>query len=398
MPRATPPHRHRWQMLGGMAALALVLLGCSPREPTPGRLELVLIVSWESYRQHFISPEGRVVIAERGGGTISEAQAYALLRAVWAGDKGTFAKVYRWTQENLSRSGRHGDGLLAWQWGQRDDGTWGVLDENTATDADLDYALALTLAGRRGWRGPPGLPGYMEEGRRVQADILKLETVTLANGEHLLSPGNWQGPQPPFLVNLSYFSPGAYRLLAQVHAESTWMELRSSTYALLARLAWGWEGAPGVGLFPDWCQVDGVGKPGPAASRSCDFGWEAVRLPFRLAQDRLWFGMAQGERILKQRFLPFFRREWRARGRLAAVYHYDGTPAVPYESPVLYAGVLAAAVTAGDLNFARQMAAKVLSFYREQGGQAFFVSPDNYYVNNWAWLGLALYNGWVRPF
>ena len=50
------------------------------------------------------------------------------------------------------------------------------------------------------------------------------------------------------------------------------------------------------------------------------------------------------------------------------------------------------------LNFARQMAAKVLSFYREQGGQAFFVSPDNYYANNWAWLGLALYNGWVRVF
>ena len=54
------------------------------------RLERVLAASWQSYREQFISPEGRVVLPERDGGTISEAQAYALLRAVWAGDEATF--------------------------------------------------------------------------------------------------------------------------------------------------------------------------------------------------------------------------------------------------------------------------------------------------------------------
>jgi hypothetical protein len=67
-----------------------------------------------------------------------------------------------------------------------------------------------------------------------------------------------------------------------------------------------------------------------------------------------------------------------------------------YESPVLYAGVLAAALAAGDKPFAREMAEKVLSFYQEEGGEAYFVSRDNYYANNWAWLGLALYAGWVK--
>jgi hypothetical protein len=39
-----------------------------------------------------------------------------------------------------------------------------------------------------------------------------------------------------------------------------------------------------------------------------------------------------------------------------------------------------------------------MGFYRwdEQGG--YFEAPDNYYANNWAWLGLALYAGWVKPF
>jgi hypothetical protein len=79
-----------------------------------------------------------------------------------------------------------------------------------------------------------------------------------------------------------------------------------------------------------------------------------------------------------------------------ALYSYGGEPLAGYESPVLYAGVLAAALAAGDIPFAREMAEKVLSFYQEEGGEAYFVSRDNYYANNWAWLGLALYAGWVK--
>ena len=67
-----------------------------------------------------------------------------------------------------------------------------------------------------------------------------------------------------------------------------------------------------------------------------------------------------------------------------------------YESPVLYAGVLAGALAAGDRDFARDMAQKIMTFYHEKDGQAYFVSPDHYYANNWAWLGLALYAGWVK--
>ena len=81
----------------------------------------------------------------------------------------------------------------------------------------------------------------------------------------------------------------------------------------------------------------------------------------------------------------------------AAVYNFDGSPAVDYESPVLYAGVLAGALAAGDQDFAREMALKILSFYHEDGDRAYFEAPDHYYANNWAWLGLALYAGWVEP-
>ena len=114
--------------------------------------------------------------------------------------------------KNLSRVQTHGDSLLSWRWGRLPDGSWGVLDANSATDGDLDYALALVLAHRLGWRAPAGLPDYREEARRVQADILAKEVVALPEGDLLLTPGNWHEPQPPYLVNPSYFSPAAYRL------------------------------------------------------------------------------------------------------------------------------------------------------------------------------------------
>ncbi len=400
-----------------LVLLALLAAACQG-ESSRAYLERVLEASWQGYRQRFITPAGQVALPEEGGGAISEAQAYALLRAVWAGDEATFVRVYTWTRQHLSRERTQGDHLLSWRWGRGAGGTFQVIDANTATDADLDYALALLLASRRGWRSPPELPDYKAEASRVGEDLLAREVVNLPHGEMLLTPGNWHEAGPPYLLNPSYFSPATYQLLegkcrargaeggqppaasggGEGAASASGGRLHRDTYRLLGRLSRGLEGQPGVGLFPDWCRVDARGQFSPAPGRETRFGWEAVRLPFRLALDALWCGEPQAARLLEEKFLPFFRKEWQQQGRLLAVYHYDGTPAVAYESPVLYAGVLAAALAAGDRPFAGELAQKILSFYREKDGWAYFEAPDNYYANNWAWLGLALYAGWVRSY
>src|SRR3974390_2390852 len=102
--------------VGALLVLAAVVLP-SCGGTSADRLPWILQASWASYRQHFISPEGRVVMEEQGGGTISEAQAYALLRALLAGDEQTFSRVLTWTRANLSREQNYADHLLAWQWG-----------------------------------------------------------------------------------------------------------------------------------------------------------------------------------------------------------------------------------------------------------------------------------------
>jgi len=388
----------------------------------------VLNASWQSYRQHFITPAGQVKVPEQGGGTISEAQAYAMLRAVWANDKTTFVRVYGWTYRHLSRASLYGDHLLAWRWGRLPDGNWGLLDANSATDADLDYALALILAHRKGWRAPPGLPDFLQEAREVKNSILAKEVVQLPTGALLLTPGNWHAPHPPYLVNPSYFSPAAYLLFAHIgpgrlrppeknaaqegvqspspllgegrgggEAAAAWRRLYQSTFPFLEKVSHRLGDLNGVGLPPDWCRVNAAGQISPAPGKATDFGWEAVRIPFRVALAALWFKSPRATHLLKDSFLPFFKQQWQAHHKLMAVYHYNGTPAVHYESPVLYAGVLAAALGAGDKDFARQLALKILSFYHKDAHQAYFEAPDNYYANNWAWLGLALYAGWVKP-
>ena len=233
-----------------LGLMVLAVGACGEPRPSPREVDRVLTASWQSYRRQFISPAGRVQIPERDGGTISEAQAYALLRAVWAADQATFAGVYAWTHDHMTRP----DHLLAWHWGRLPDGSWGVLDANTASDGDLDYALALALAARRGWRAPVGLPDYLAEAREVLAAIWEKEVVALPIGTRLLTPGNWHETGPPYLLNPSYFSPAAYRLFSQINAGSShrvgssspsplrgegwgggdWDRLHQDTYKLLA--------------------------------------------------------------------------------------------------------------------------------------------------------------------
>ena len=90
---------------------------------------------WTSYQFHYIDA-GRVVSHDEDGITTSEGQGYAMLRAVWSNDEETFERVWAWTKQNLRVRGDH---LFAWKYKD------GVIDRNSATDADTDIALAFAF-------------------------------------------------------------------------------------------------------------------------------------------------------------------------------------------------------------------------------------------------------------
>jgi endoglucanase len=384
-----------------MLPLALSLLACSggpEAEQFRARLDRVLAASWSFYKIHYILPDGRVQRPDSGYDTVSEGQAYALLRAVWSNDQEAFDLCYAWTESHLSQKKLEKKSyLLAWHWGRDDQGRWGVLDANSASDADLDYAAALLLAHRRWQRPSIPLPDYLAQARLVLAGILAGETCRDARGGLWLLPGDWPECRQSLLLNPSYFSPGWYRLFFQVTQDPRWQELSESCYAGIELMSRRLGQQPGVGLVPDWCLLVDAERVAPAPDRSTAFGWDAIRCPWRLGLAGLWFNDGRSKDFLSRTFLPFCRRQLQANGRLYAIYAYDGRPLESYDSPVLYASLVAAALAVSDQPLARQAAAKILGFYHETADGGYFNRPDDYYGNNWAWFGLAAYRDLVIP-
>ncbi|MGQ9919984.1 MAG: glycosyl hydrolase family 8 [Desulfobacca sp.] len=396
------PQSSGWVRIFPFLLLLCGLLAACNQLPDPerqlaARLDTVLAASWQFYKVNFIQADGRVVRPENHHDTISEGQAYALLRAVWSNDQATFDRVYGWTETHLSQQQRHGRHLLAWHFGQDQQGQWRLLDGNSATDADLDYALALILAQRR-WGQPTGnLPAYQEKALLVLQDILAYSTCRDPWERLWLTPGDWTGCQLPLLLNPSYFFPAAYEVFYWISGDRRWLQLADSAYLGLQLLIRRLGEQSGVGLVPDWFLLQDKEAWGPAPEQSSVFGWDAIRVPWRLGLAGLWFQDKRARDFLAKNFLAFARQQWQAHGRLLAIFTYDGRPLVDYDSPVLYASLVAAALADGDQNLARQAVEKILGFYQEGPDGGFFNRPDDYYGNNWAWFGLATYRGLIVP-
>jgi len=360
-------------------------------QPPADDIHRALNMTWEGYRQRFIRADGRVVRPKDGFDTVSEGQAYALLRAVWVDDQETFDRVYRWTEMNLSRRGARGDRLLAWRWGRREGVGWEVLDWTAASDADQDYALALLFAGRRWKRAAPDLPSYHTQAIAVLGDILAKETRRGSDGWLYLLPGDRQ--EEALILNPSYFAPAWYRVFREATGDPRWSELVDSSYHAIEGIATRLGERAGVGLVPDWAMLAPGGGFVPARGLSDDHGWDAFRAAWRVALDWLWFREPRAHRYLAGRLFPFLKAEWeRNGGRLFAEYSYEGKPLAHYESGAAYAAYLAAFLVA-DSPETRQILDKLRHAVRQDPEGAYFDLKDDYYLNNWAWFGMLLAGG-----
>ena len=120
-----------------------------------------------------MSGDGRVIDRTAQDRTTSEGQAYAMFFAVVANDPALFDRLLRWTEDDLAK-GDLGANLPAWHWERRRGGDWGVVDANSASDADLRMAYALLEAGRL-WRAAR----YDALGRKLLAGVARREVASL---------------------------------------------------------------------------------------------------------------------------------------------------------------------------------------------------------------------------
>lgn len=331
----------RWgpAALAGVAVLTVggLLAGCAAGapasdSPTAGTNDDTR--SAEQLGKTFLADwvdDGRVVRRDQGDDTVSEGQAYGMLIAAAVGDEKSFDAIYSWTEDELVRP----DGLMAWQWA---DGT--VVDDEPASDADLDAARALVVAGERFDR-----PELTKAGDELGTVILDELTVETSLGRILL-PGLWAADAEPYAYNPSYASPVAFAVLGRSSGDPRWAELtegsRAATAAVLAKSS----------LPSNWAQVHADGTvdnlAGPSAAATVDsssstggveYGYDAARLPIRYAES-----CDVEDSALAAQLLPTLSRQ----PQLAAQLDLGGTAVTSDEHPLGYAARAASAAADGD--------------------------------------------------
>jgi endo-1,4-beta-D-glucanase Y len=289
--------------------------------------------------------DGRVVRRDQGDDTVSEGQAYGLLIAAGVGDKKAFTGIWDWTEANLQRP----DGLLAWRWS---DGK--VVDEEPASDGDLDAARALVIAGKRFDE-----PRFTDAGVKLAGVIADRMTVETAAGRILL-PGTWAAATEPYAYNPSYASPVAFSVLGAATGDPRWAELQAGSAAVTSALL---DESP---LPPDWAQVHADGTvdamPGAAGTgQSVRYGYDAARLPIRYAESCVPTDRATAARLVSTL----------ARSKeLRAETDLGGSPLTSDQHPLALEARAAARAAVGnlpeaadDLRAADELAQEVPSYF-----------------------------------
>ena len=235
---------------------------------------------WEQYATQYVDAQGRVIDKQTGDRTTSEGQAYAMFFALVANDRVRFDKLVHWTEDNMA-GGDMTAHLPAWNWGKTSDGSWKVLDPNSASDADLWMSYTLIQAGNL-WHDPR----YKSMGEFMSKRIAHDEVVNIAGVGPVLLPGvtGFHPDADTWILNPSYEPLPLLEQMAVVNPDGPWAAMVQALPHFLASASVG-------GFEMDWMQFNTqtgwkpVPLPGQTAVSSGLGSYDAIRV-------YLWTGMA----------------------------------------------------------------------------------------------------------
>lgn len=347
-------------------------------------LPALLQTSWQFYKDRFLA-DGTHVASNSYGGTISEGQSYALLKALWMNDPATFAKVWAWTKVNMKRP--H-DYLLGWRWSDGSRGVKkGLMEIDNASDADQDIAYALLLAGKK-WNNP----AYSADGLHIVKDLWRLNVQQL-DGRYYLLPGTWEGFKEEYLtLDPSYFAPYVYREFARHDVEHAagWNALANNIYDTLEACT----DLTRPQLPPNWCAVKWQAEPNQPrivfsdrqGEGSRDFGYDAFRVYWRMAMDAK-LSPSPGRDRAKAYLVshPFLLNYWRQTHVMPEGFTADGQPMGPETSGFAMGPVLVLGQTQQPGSGAALYRETLLPHYHAEG---YWFNDYNDFMHSVIWLHL----------
>lgn len=224
--------------------------------------------TYEDFMKRFYEESGNLarIKFDTPSQTVSEGIGYGMLTMVYMDNatnntQGKFDKLW-----NYYKKWPNGNGLMHW----KINGFSGVAEQNAATDAELDVALALLQAYKQ-W----GNESYLTDAKSLISKIYQKET----NGG-TLKPGDMFD----YPLNPSYFSTAAMELFKKVSSDN-WDGVISKCYSILKSAQ-----NSTTGLVPDWCTASG--QPD---GRGPEYLYDACRTPWRIGMAYIWFGHADAK-------------------------------------------------------------------------------------------------------
>lgn len=278
-----------------------------------------------AFLDRYVASNGRVVRLDQGNDTVSGGQAQAMLLSAALGERGRFALVWGWAQRHLQL----GNGLLASHWA-----AGRIANGQPASDADLDAARALLVAGRRFHAA-----GYRAAGLRIAGAVLAQETV-MRGGVRVLVAGPWARGRG--IVDPGYWAPRTLAQLATATGNPRFGQLEAGVIRLAAALT-----AAAPHLPSDWAAVSAPGAihpiaapPGRPAAPS-QYSLDAARVPIRFAE-----ACSASARRIAASAWPFFAGQGAT--RIGAAYTLGGDLKNPDQTAITLVGAAAAAHAAGQ--------------------------------------------------
>lgn len=322
---------------------------------------------WKGYTARFMDNQIRVIDHSRGDCTTSEGQAYGMFFALVANDHSRFDGLLHWTEQNLA-GGDLATHLPAWMWGHSANNQWGVLDKNSASDADIWMAYTLLEAGRA-WNEPR----YTTLGLGLAHQIAVKEIVEVPGLGAMVAPGP-QGFQHgnTYRFNASYVPLQLILGLSQFVPRGPWKQVAKNVPTLIK------DSAP-HGFVSDWTNIKADGK----TQVSLEVGsYDAIRV-------YLWAGMLDKTTPQRDEMLdPIsgMRAYLRTNSIPPAKVQPDGSIEDP-KGPVGFSAALVPyAMALGENQIRDQLMSRVQSEYKAQAG--LLGNPPLYYDQNLALFGV----------
>lgn len=236
-----------------------------------------LYALWKTEQVETCGEGARVKGCPGAEDTCSEAQAYGMLLAVGANDQTLFDQLNTYRLQMLSSSSTADDSLMPWA--IRDANSCPPSasggDTNSATDADVDAAMAL-LQAHSLWGGE----AYLTQAVTTLTSIMNLEVIG-TGASTKLKPGNHDDDLRDYVA---YYTPGYYPVFAEVTGDSRWTELGAAYYTRLLS-----NQCPSNGqIYDDFYYPSG----------DCKFWYDSCRVPWRVSLDYQWHQDANAKAFL----------------------------------------------------------------------------------------------------